>query len=284
MSTSVLVDPAEVDRALGRVRAMVLPRLRSAIDRLPPPVRDVAGYHFGWSDEAGRPANGSPDALLRPALTVLCAEAVGGDAEPAVDAAVAVELVHNFALLRDEVLDGDPSGRHRRTVWSLFGVRTAILAGDALLALAIDVLAEAPESVTTLCADLRELLHGQSLNVSFQQYDDVSVADWLTMASGKTATLLACAAELGAMHGGGTLEQTVAIRRFGWHLGIACHLLDDRVDISGDPTLDDGRAWARAEADRHVREALHFLTAARPTTRAYAGLAGLVQLVTRGER
>jgi geranylgeranyl diphosphate synthase type I len=231
------MDPGKLDPVFTEVRSLVLPALRSAVDLLPPLVRDVVGYHLGWQDETGLPTDGSPGKLLRPALTLLCAQAVGAPASCAVDAAVAVELVHNFSLLHDDVMDGDATRRHRRTAWSVFGVPTAILAGDALLALALEVLAESPLSVSTLCVALRELVGGQSLDVWFERRDDISVEECLAMAGGKTASLLRCACELGAAHGGGTPGQVSALRRFGWHVGLAFQLIDDLLGIWGDPTL-----------------------------------------------
>lgn len=231
---------------------MMTPQLRWAVDQLPASIRVVVGYHFGWFDESGRPANGSPGKLLRPALTILSAEAVGAAADRAVDAAVAVELMHNFSLLHDDVIDADPTRRHRPTVWSLFGVPTAILAGDALVALAVEVLAEAPDgppgSVSTLCTTLQELIEGQSRDVSFERRGDVTIDDWLAMAGGKTAALLRCACELGASHGGGTKTQVAGLAQFGWHLGVAFQIVDDLLGIWGDPsvtgkpTLSDLRA------------------------------------------
>lgn len=232
--------PVGLGSVFERVQEVVAPRLRWAVDRLPASVRDVVGYHFGWLDESGRPASGSAGKLLRPALTILSAEAVGATADRAVDAAVAVELMHNFSLLHDDVIDADPTRRHRPTVWSLFGVPTAILAGDALLALAIEALAEAPQappdSVPTLCAALRELIDGQYQDVAFERRGDVTIDDWLAMAGGKTAALLRCACELGASHGGGTKTQVTALAQFGWHLGVAFQIVDDLLGIWGNPT------------------------------------------------
>jgi len=241
-------DPAAPGRAFAWVQDLVLPSLRAAVDRLPGTVREVAGYHFGWYDESGRPAAGSPGKLLRPALTLLCAQAVGGSPERAVDAAVAVELVHNFSLIHDDLMDGDLFRRHRRTVWSLFGAPTAILAGDALLVRAMQELGAAPVSLATLCTAVQDLIDGQRLDLSFEQRTDVTVEECLAMVGGKTATLLACACELGSGHGGGTPTRVLALRRFGWHLGVAFQLVDDLLGIWGDPavtgkpTLSDLRA------------------------------------------
>jgi geranylgeranyl diphosphate synthase, type I len=111
-----------VSGVLSWSRELVDPQLRSGVDTLPNPIRRIASYHFGWQDEHGRPANTSGGKALRPALVLLCAEAVGGSASHALAAASAVELVHNFSLLHDDVMDADVTRRHRPTAWSVFGV------------------------------------------------------------------------------------------------------------------------------------------------------------------
>ncbi len=102
----------------------------------------MAAYHLGWRDADGRETLADGGKAVRPSLTLLSAEAVGGQAEAAVPGAVALELVHNFSLIHDDVMDGDTERRHRPTVWALFGVGEAIVSGDALAALAYAVLLE----------------------------------------------------------------------------------------------------------------------------------------------
>ena len=99
-------------------------------------LRPVAEYHLGWRDEQGVLGGGDGGKGVRPALAVLSAEAVGADAALGVPGAVAVELVHNFSLIHDDVIDEDAERRHRPTVWHVFGVGAAVIVGDALLALA----------------------------------------------------------------------------------------------------------------------------------------------------
>ena len=96
-------------------------------------MRPVVEYHFGWSDAEGHPVGGSGGKGVRPALAILSAEAVGADAAVGIPGGVAVELVHNFSLIHDDVIDGDVERRHRPTVWALFGVGQAVIVGDALL-------------------------------------------------------------------------------------------------------------------------------------------------------
>ena len=114
-----------------------------------PPLRQVIGYHFGWWDEQGNPLDGDGGKALRPVLAMLAAEAVGGTAERATNAAVAVELAHNFSLLHDDIMDTDHTRRHRPTAWTVFGVPAAIIAGDALNTLAAEALvADGPPLAT----------------------------------------------------------------------------------------------------------------------------------------
>jgi geranylgeranyl diphosphate synthase, type I len=233
-SVDAVVD---VHAVLGSVRRQTMPPLRAAVERLPAHIRGTVGYHFGWYDAAGRPDSAPAGKLLRPALTLLSARAVGGPDGSAVDVAVAIELVHNFSLLHDDVIDGDTTRRHRPTVWAVYGVPAAVLAGDALLALAVEVVADSPRSVSMLCTALRELVDGQARDVVFERRDDVTVEETVAMAGGKTAALLRCACEAGAIEGGGRPEQVAALRRFGWHLGIAFQLVDDLLGIWGDPAV-----------------------------------------------
>src|SRR5690348_7907208 len=113
--------------ALGRARELVAGPLRTAVDGLPSPVmRRVAGYHFGWLAPDGTPVANGGGKYVRPALVLLAAEAVGGPAAAAVPGAVAVELVHNFSLLHDDLMDRDEERHHRRTAWTVFGPAMAI--------------------------------------------------------------------------------------------------------------------------------------------------------------
>lgn len=221
----------------SRVRELVLPELRAVADGLPEPLREVVAYHFGWQDEWGAPADGNAGKALRPALVVLCAEAVGGSARSALRPAVAVELVHNFSLLHDDVIDRDATRRHRRTVWTVYGNGAAILAGDALLALAARQLADAPAAAGALSDALLRLVDGQSLDVEFERRTDVSLDECVSMAENKTAALLSCACELGGLAGGGDAAQIRLLREFGEHLGLAFQLVDDVLGIWGDPAV-----------------------------------------------
>ncbi len=223
-------------------RGLVEPALRTAVDTLPLSMAHVAGYHLGWWDEHGHPVGVNGGKAIRPALALLCAQAVGGTATKAVPAAVAVELVHNHSLLHDDVMDGDLTRRHRRTAWSVFGVNPAILAGDSLLILAVDVLAgsghpAATEAIRMVAAAVQELLNGQNTDLSLEQRAEVELAECVRMAEGKTAALIGCACALGAVFGGGRPEQVACLRGFGMYLGLAFQHVDDLLGIWGDPAV-----------------------------------------------
>src|SRR5947209_16883378 len=184
--TTVTTDVIPVARSAPEVlawsRGLVEPALRTAVDTLASSMSQIAGYHLGWWDEDGHPVRVSGGKAIRPALALLSAQAVGGTATKAVPAAVAVELVHNHSLLHDDVMDRDLTRRHRRTAWTVFGVNPAILAGDALLILAFDVLvgSEHPataDAVRMVTAAVQELLDGRQADLSFDQRAEVELAD-----------------------------------------------------------------------------------------------------------
>jgi geranylgeranyl diphosphate synthase type I len=200
----------------------------------------VIAYHLGFVDRDGRPASGDGGKAVRPALAFLSAQAVGAPPETAMPGALAVELVHNFSLLHDDVMDRDLTRRHRPTAWKVFGVAEAILAGDLLLSLALDVIADsehpgATQGARMLNAAVLNMIHGQSTDMSFEGRSDVALPECLSMIGRKTGALLGCACALGASFGGGTPDQVDDLRRFGEQLGIAFQLVDDLLGIWGDP-------------------------------------------------
>jgi geranylgeranyl diphosphate synthase type I len=223
-------------------RLVVDPVLREAVDTLPASMRLISGYHFGWWDRHGRAAGANGGKAIRPTLVLLAAEAAGGGHTAAVPAAVAVELVHNFSLLHDDVMDGDPTRRHRPTAWSVFGTNAAILVGDALLTLAFDVVAAgrhpaAQAGTRMLSAAVQDLVEGQSSDMAFEGRADVGVPECLTMVGGKTGALLGCACALGGSFGDGDPEQVGHLRGFGERLGLAFQFVDDLLGIWGDPAV-----------------------------------------------
>jgi geranylgeranyl diphosphate synthase type I len=227
---------------IARSQLLVEPALRRAVERMPDAPRLIAGYHRGWWDADGRPASHGAGKALRPALTVLSAEAAGGPVELAVPAAVAVELVHDFSLLHDDVMDGDAERRHQPAAWAVFGTPQALLAGDAVLALAVQVVAESAApgrdaALAALLESVHRLIRGQFDDLAFEPRTDIEVDACLRMEADKTAALLACAASIGARALAAPAPLVDALHRYGLELGLAFQLVDDLLGIWGEPEV-----------------------------------------------
>ncbi|MEU9304322.1 polyprenyl synthetase family protein [Streptomyces sp. NPDC048269] len=222
---------------LGRTRAAVEPLMRTAVRSLPGGVRAVAEYHLGWRDRAGAPAAAGAGKTIRPALVLAAARAVGGREEEALGAAAAVELVHNFTLLHDDVIDRDPTRRHRATAWRVFGSSEAIVAGDAMAALAVRMVADRTEAVARLSDCVIELCEGQYEDCSFETRTTVALTEAMAMAEAKTGALLGAACVLGGLYGGAPPAVTVALDAFGRGIGVGFQLIDDLLGIWGDPEI-----------------------------------------------
>ena len=207
------------------------------------PLYDMMHYHLGTGGPRGGPAP-RPGKMLRPALCLLSCEAVGGRRRQALAAAAAIELIHNFTLIHDDIEDASPSRHGRDTVWRVWGEAQAINAGDGMFTLAhlalhrlLEAGVAAPqvlEAARLLDEASLALCEGQYLDLEFEERLDVTCDDYLAMVSGKTAALLAAATAVGALLGG-ALEDTVgAFREFGRRLGLAFQIGDDVLGIWGD--------------------------------------------------
>jgi len=204
-------------------------------------------YHMGWADAAFNPCQARTGKRVRPVLCLLACETCGGQWEQALPAATAIELLHNFSLIHDDIEDRDETRRSRPTVWALWGEAQGINAGDTLFTLAqlaLLRLSERTVPATTIVAALRLLNHaclaltgGQYLDIGFESRDSVSTADYLAMIEGKTAALVACACEIGALIAAAPDAQREHLRTFGYHLGLAFQMRDDVLGIWGDPTV-----------------------------------------------
>ncbi|MFI9548978.1 family 2 encapsulin nanocompartment cargo protein polyprenyl transferase [Streptomyces sp. NPDC052016] len=237
-------DGQEATTILEDARASVDPALRAALDSLPRSMRRIALYHFGWEHADGTPAAGNAGKAIRPALVLTAAAALGGTTarRAAVRAAAAVELVHNFTLLHDDVMDRDTTRRHRPTAWTVFGDAEAILAGDALQALSLGLLAEDPHPASAaaaarLAACVVELCAGQQADTAMEKLGpaEVTLDEVLAMAEAKTGALLGCACAVGALYAGAPEEDVEALDGFGREAGLAFQLIDDVIGIWGDP-------------------------------------------------
>lgn len=225
-------DPAvQVPETLARAGAVVGPALAVAVERLDPSLRDAVRHHLAGGGKH-----------VRAGLVLLAARAVGGREEDAVCGAVAVELVHNYSLLHDDIIDGDRERRHRPTVWAQYGEGVAIVAGDALAALATQLLLDDPSpshvrAAARLADANQAMISGQAADMAFERRARVTVDECLAMERGKTGALLGAAAAVGALLGGADHETVEALDDYGEHLGVAFQAIDDVLGIWGDPAV-----------------------------------------------
>jgi geranylgeranyl diphosphate synthase type I len=239
-------EESSVALIIERYRPAIVGELRSSLEGRNVTPYTLMRYHLGWEDRQGRPIEGRSGKLLRPALCLLCCEAVRGDARRALPAASALELLHNFSLIHDDIEDNSPTRRNRPTLWSLWGVPQAINTGDAMYSLAYQAMASvrqdhSPETtleameifeVTTL-----ELTKGQFMDISFEDRDLVTVEEYEQMITGKTAALIGASVEIGAVLANVGEETRQAYRDFGANLGLAFQVQDDYLGIWGDEEL-----------------------------------------------
>jgi geranylgeranyl diphosphate synthase type I len=225
---------------LERSREAIAPALSAAVERLAPEIAHIAAYHLGWQDAEGRPANSPAGKGIRPALALLGAQAVWADPAVAVPGAVAVELVHNFSLIHDDIIDADTERHHRPTVWSVYGVGQAIVAGDALCVLAHQLLLEASPAGAAASQCLAEatakMISGQADDIAFERRRDVTLEQCSAMSAAKTGALLGAAACIGAVLAEATDAAIGALKDYGQHLGLAFQAIDDLLGIWGDPS------------------------------------------------
>ncbi|MGW4161733.1 family 2 encapsulin nanocompartment cargo protein polyprenyl transferase [Streptomyces sp. NPDC004788] len=264
---------------LDRTRGVVEPQLRTTVASLPGSIRRIAAYHFGWEEADGRPADGQGGKAIRPALVLAATRAFGADPAPAVKAAAAVELAHNFTLLHDDIVDEDPTRRHRPTAWAVFGIPDALLAGDAMNALSLRLLAEDPHPAAAaasarLAACVIELCAGQQADCAFEQRGphEVTLDEVMAMATAKTGALLGCACALGALYAGAGEEAVAAMDAFGREAGLAFQLIDDLIGIWGDPGRTGKPAGADLVAHKKSLPVVAALTSGTPAAEELAAL------------
>jgi geranylgeranyl diphosphate synthase, type I len=206
----------------------VQPALEEVTLRLSPELRPVILHHLSGGGK-----------LVRATLSLLSAVASGSTEATGLVGALAIELVHNFSLIHDDIIDGDVERRHEPTVWAKFGVGPALIAGDALLTLALQLLLEEPTSERVQAARLlveatQAMIVGQGEDISSEHELFVSVEACLQMEAGKTGALLSCASALGAVLAGAEQPTVDALSDFGQHLGLAFQAVDDLLGVWGD--------------------------------------------------
>lgn len=182
---------------------------------------------------------------LRPCLVLTSCEAVGGRAEDAIETAAALELLHNFTLIHDDIMDRDEFRRNVKTVHVLWGEPVAIIAGDALFAKVFEVLAanakrlklsaeRAVELIGTISRASFEICQGQALDMLFEGRKDITEAEYLDMIGSKTGALLEASTRVGALLGGGKPKQVEALAEYGRLVGMAFQIRDDLLGVVGE--------------------------------------------------
>jgi len=205
---------------------------------------EMLTYHMGWTGEgAGPDATGK---RIRPLMVLLTTAASGDDWQHALPAAAAVELVHNFSLVHDDIQDNSSKRRGRDTVWAKWGSPMAINVGDALFVLSnqaiidlkenypAETVVQAAEILNNTCLDLTR---GQFMDMSYEERTDLTTDDYWPMIAGKTAALLSACCHLGSLLGGAEEAKQDAYRSFGQYLGLAFQVQDDILGIWGNETV-----------------------------------------------
>jgi len=203
-------------------------------------------YHLGWIDQQGDVLDTSvtQGKALRPTLCLFACDALADDYSKALPAAAALELIHNFSLIHDDIQDQDVERRHQPTVWHLWGIPKALWSGNAMqctgdLSL-LDVFGQdvAPETVLRvsdiLTQSYLEMIQGQCLDLQFESRTDIKADEYLFMIACKTGALIRAGLEIGALLGTNDPETVKAFAKFGEHLGQAFQIRDDYLGIWGD--------------------------------------------------
>lgn len=228
--------------------------LQKQVSRLDAPrtklFHEMLTYHMGWTGEgAGPEATGKRIRPLLVLLSCLASSGTGGKDETwqsALPAAAAVELVHNFSLVHDDIQDNSDKRRGRPTTWVKWGAPMAINVGDGLFVMSnqaiIDLKGNYPAEIVVRAAEILhntclELTRGQFLDMSHEERTDLTVEDYWPMIAGKTAALLSACCHIGSLLGGADDDRQEAYRSFGHYLGLAFQVQDDILGIWGDETV-----------------------------------------------
>jgi geranylgeranyl diphosphate synthase type I len=236
----------ELPPVFTRHQAAIGAALRAELDGRALPIYDSLRYYMGWAEVDGTLTYGPEGKRLRPTLCLLACEAVGGDPADALPAAVAIEFVHNFSLIHDDIEDGDRTRHHRPTLWVVWGEPTALIAGNNLLAIsdmATQRLRDAGVSTAIRAGHILterylSMMEGQYLDIAYEGRTDVTVDEYLMMIERKTGALIEGAVELGALVGArGSSEVVEGLRAVGDDIGRIFQIRDDVLGIWGGPAL-----------------------------------------------
>ena len=269
----------ELPAALARFQQPIEAELRSLIADRQEPLYGMMQYALGWMEQDGTPRPGHEPLRLHASLCLLACRALGADIQQALPAAAAVELVHHYSLVHDDIRDGNSDRDQRPAVWWVWGPAQAINAGDGLDALArLSLLGLAGRGVSTdvvLKAAWRldqaclELCEGQYQEIRFQEQLQVSQATYLKMVEKRAGALLGCAAALGALCAAADEDVCQKFQRTGQKLGVARQIRDDLLHLWG--SLGDTASTGDILNKKKSLPVVHAMEAGEPQARRELG-------------
>ena len=230
-----------------RYRTLVNAALRESLQDRDIPVYSMLRYSMGWSDIHGNSRTATGGKALRPTLCLLACEATGGQVSRALPAAVALELIHNFSLVHDDIQDRDETRHHRPTLWAVWGDAKALVAGNTFRAVADKALwrlvdegvscddsLEVARLLTEACL---EMVEGQCLDLMYEGRLDIGMPEYMDMISRKTGALIRCALNVGAVIGASDEDTVRAFRDCGRWLGFVFQIRDDVLGVWGEEEI-----------------------------------------------
>lgn len=232
---------------IDRYGALIQSALRDSLSHDHSFVYDMLRYYMGWADVTGASVIASTGKAVRPTLCLFGSEAVGGAVAQAIPAAVAIEFIHNFSLVHDDIQDEDETRHNRKTIWAVWGKPKALIAGNVLRVVADSSLhgltvagVDADRAITAaglLTEAYLEMIEGQYLDLSFEGRRDIGMADYRLMISKKTGALLRCSLNLGATVGTDDAATVAAFRECGRALGYVFQIRDDVLGVWGEEAV-----------------------------------------------
>ena len=260
-----------------RYRRVIMEALRGGLASDDIHVYDMLRYYMGWVDVDGKPCVATEGKALRPTLCLFACEATGGHASQAIPAAVALEFIHNFSLIHDDIQDRDETRHHRPTVWAVWGVPKALVAGNILRVLADMSLAALVERgleperalavIELLTEAYLEMIEGQYLDISYEGRPDIGISDYLAMISRKTGALIRCSMNLGALIGSNDAKTIEAFRACGQSLGYVFQIRDDVLGVWGNEETTGKPVGADIRRKKNSLPVVHAMSQAKGADR-----------------
>ncbi len=281
MSPASVVPPPPLPSVFGRYQESIDSALRDRLTRTGSFIYSMLRYAMGWSDTNGASVSAPQGKALRPTLCLLTCEAVSGEYERALAPAVAIELIHNFSLIHDDIQDRDEYRRHRPTLWRVWGEARALTAGNVMRVVA-------DSSLQGLCGDSQSLgeivavnrvineaslqmIEGQYLDVAFEGRSDIGMREYIRMISRKTGALIRTPMHVGAIMG---TEDSKTIERFrecGRSLGYVFQIRDDVLGIWSKETITGKPVGADIRRRKNSLPIVHAMAHANRTQKQTLG-------------